>query len=76
MPGTAFPFILEGGKDFFCGDTALFTIVHDASNPYGINVSTARIDGSTQKGPFSGPDTFELLQAMLILNGYAPTPIE
>ncbi len=75
MAGAAFPIVLTDGVNYACGDTVVFTFVDAPSSPYGIDVSAGRIDGTTQTGPFSGTDSFELLQLMLFANGHGPTPI-
>ncbi len=75
MPSAAFPIVLADGVNYTCGDTVIFTFVDAPSSPYGIDVSAGRIEGSTQTGPFSGTDSFEVLQLMLFANGHGPTPI-
>jgi hypothetical protein len=74
VPPSAFPLTLQSGNDYVCGDTVVFTIVDDASNGYGVNVSTGRVDGSAQGGPFSGPDTYAIYQ-LLQYSGTVVTPI-
>ncbi len=65
VPAAAFPFNVKGGEDFTCGDTVVFTVTESGSTGYGINISVGRVEGSTQTGPFSGPDTFEILEQLI-----------
>ncbi len=75
VPAGAFPLTLQNGEDYVCGDTVVFTLVDDRNNGYGINVSPGRVDGSTQGGPFTGPDTFQLLQLLQYSGGVPPIPV-
>jgi hypothetical protein len=74
VPPSAFPLTLHNGTDYVCGDMVVFTIVDDRNNGYGINVSPGRVDGSNQGGPFTGPDTYAIYQA-LQFSGSTPIPI-
>ncbi len=69
VPASAFPLFLLEGRDFYCGDTVVLTVTDDTNNGYGIHISAGRIDGATQTGPFSGPDTFEIVNELLMSNG-------
>jgi hypothetical protein len=76
VPTSAFPLeVIGGGTDFSCGDTVVFTIVNDRNSSYGIEVYPGRIEAGGQQGPFTGGDTFEILQLLLFLNGRAPEPV-
>lgn len=69
VPYSAFPLTLKSGQDYECGDAVVFTVVEDPNSGYGINIYAGRVDGTTQTGPFSGPDTYEILDLLLFLNG-------
>ena len=71
VPASAFPLVFTKGstKDFECGDTLVLNVIDDPTNGYGIKVVPGRVDGTTQTGPFGGPDTFQNLQTLLTLNG-------
>lgn len=75
VPASAFPLVLAKGRDFDCGDTAVFTVIDDRNSGYGIQVLPGRVDGATQTGPFTGPDTFEILDSILTTTGTTPTII-
>lgn len=75
IPAGAFPLTLKSGENFNCGDTVVFTVVDDRTSGFGIAVSTGRVDGTTQTGPFSGPDTYEVLQLLLLSSGTPPTTV-
>lgn len=75
VPASAFPLVVAQGRDFRCGDTVVFTILDDSSSGYGIRILPGRVDGSTQQGPFSGPDTFEIVQLLLMSSGRPPTVV-
>jgi hypothetical protein len=70
----AFPYQLQQGVDFNCGDTVLFTMIQDRTSASGITVRTSRSPGEGQTGPFSGPDTFRNLELLLQLTGPPPIP--
>jgi len=53
------------GVDFVRGDALLYRFVADARNEAAIGVTVARIDGSTQAGPFSRADTFRTVRQIL-----------
>jgi len=67
--------VFKNGQDFQCGDTVVLGVVDDPNSGYGIKVVGGRVNGSTQTGPFSGPDTFQIVQALLIANGTPPIPV-
>lgn len=50
---------------FRCGDTILFFANQDTNIPGGVRISVGRIDGTTQQGPFTGAETFEVLQEVV-----------
>jgi hypothetical protein len=75
VPASAFPLTVSAGTDFSCGDSILFTVTEDRTNGYGIQVAAGRIEGSTQTGPFSGPDTFQIYNALQLSTGIPPTPV-
>ncbi len=50
---------------FRCGDTILFFANQDTLVPGGVVISVGRIDGTTQQGPFTGAETFEILQEVV-----------
>ncbi|MCL2330728.1 MAG: hypothetical protein FWC56_05450 [Phycisphaerae bacterium] len=68
VPASAFPLVLRNGKDFVCGDTVIFYVMDDTTSGYGIKVVTGKVDGSTQTGPFSGPDTYQIIDALVKAN--------
>lgn len=74
VPASAFPFTLLNGVDYECGDTVLFTIIEDQNSVFGVTVVPSQIEGSTQTGPFSGPDTFSNLDAFLQMTTQLPVP--
>ena len=57
---------LEAGTDFSEGDTILFRLTEDARSPTFITVSSGRIDGATQTGPFARADTFATVRLLLV----------
>lgn len=65
IPAGAFPFTVMGNEDFVCGDTVVFTVAESSTTGYGISISSGRVLGSTQTGPFSGPDTFAILEQLI-----------
>lgn len=69
VPASAFPLVFQEGSDYFCGDTLVLNVIDDPTNGYGIKIIPGRIDGATQTGPFSGPDTYQILQALLTASG-------
>lgn len=75
VPPAAFPLVVRNGTDFSCGDTVVFTIVDDRSNGYGISVQPGRVNGANHTGPFSGPDTFEIVNLLLMSSGVPPTVV-
>jgi len=75
IPAGAFPLTLKSGENYDCGDTVVFTVVDDRTSGFGINISTGRVEGTTQTGPFSGPDTFEVLHLLLLSSGTPPTQV-
>jgi hypothetical protein len=76
VPASAFPLTLKGGSDFVCGDTVVFTVVDNRTASYGISISAGRIDGQGQTGPFTGPDTFQIVELLLATSGgTTPTPL-
>jgi hypothetical protein len=75
IPAGAFPLILQRGRDFDCGDTVVLTVVDSRSNVYGVEILPGRVRGSGQTGPFSGPDTFEIVELLLMGTGLPPTPV-
>lgn len=74
VPPSAFPLTLQNGPDYSCGDTVVFTVADDRNSGYGISVSTGRVEGSTQGGPFTGPDTYAILQ-LLQYSDTLPIPV-
>lgn len=60
-------FPAQAGVDFNRGDTLIYRFTAASPNPAAINVSIARIDGSTQQGPFSRADTFRTVRQILQL---------
>ena len=60
---------LVSGFSYNCGDTVLFMVVDSQSEPGGVLVTTGLIGGATETGPFSGPDTFEILEDLLRAEG-------
>ncbi|HOA73305.1 MAG TPA: hypothetical protein PL151_12110 [Phycisphaerae bacterium] len=75
IPASAFPLILQRGRDFDCGDTVVFTVIDSRSNGYGVEILPGRVRGSGQTGPFSGPDTYEIVELLLLGTGLPPTPV-
>lgn len=69
VPASSFPLVFKKGSDFACGDTLVLNVIDDRSNGYGIKIVPGRVDGTTQTGPFSGPDTFQIVHGLLTLNG-------
>jgi len=55
--------------NYTCGDTIIFLARANANVPGGVSITTGVIDGSTQTGPFSGPDTFENVEDLLAAAG-------
>jgi hypothetical protein len=76
VPPGAFPLVLVRNRDFVCGDTVVFTVIDDQTSGYGIAVLPGRVDGSTQRGPFTGPDTFEIVNFMIMSAGIPPIPVQ
>jgi hypothetical protein len=74
VPASAFPFTLDNGVDYNCGDTVLFTIIADRNSSFGVAVIPSFIDASTQTGPFSGPDTFANFDTFLQMTTQPPIP--
>jgi len=74
VPASAFPFTLVNGVDYVCGDAVLITIINARNSPFMVTVVPSRIAGSTQTGPFSGPDTFANLDRFLQLTTQLPVP--
>ena len=60
---------LVSGFSYNCGDTVVFMVVDSQDNPGGVLVTTGLIGGATETGPFSGPDTFEILEDLLRAEG-------
>lgn len=75
VPASAFPLVVNRPRDFDCGDTVVFTVIDDPNNGYGIQVLPGYVDGQNHRGPFTGPDTFEIVQLMLLTSGTPPIPI-
>jgi hypothetical protein len=75
VPASAFPLVFRNGQDFQCGDTIVLGVIDDATSGYGVKIVSGRVNGSSQTGPFSGPDTFQIVQGLLIANGSPPIPI-
>lgn len=61
-------FALQAGVNYNRGDAIIYRFVADARNPAAIGVTIAKIDGSTQQGPFSRADTFRTVRQLLQLN--------
>lgn len=57
----------QASVDFNRGDTLVYRFVGDARNPAAIGVTLARIDGTTQQGPFARADTFRTVRQILQL---------
>lgn len=64
-------FALQAGVDYNRGDAIVFRFVANVNNPASIAMSTSRIDGSTQQGPFSRADTFRTVRQVLELTEVA-----
>ena len=60
---------LVAGRDFKSGDAIIYQIVNDVRTPTGIRVDVGVVDGSTQRGPFTRADTFEVVRLLLLQNG-------
>jgi len=60
---------LVAGFSYNCGDTVLFMVVDSQTESGGVLVTTGLIGGATEVGPFSGPDTFEILEDLLRAEG-------
>ncbi len=58
---------LTEGRSFLCGDTILFLATTDTSVAGSVVLTVGRIDGGAQAGPFSGADTFENLEEIVIV---------
>ena len=58
-------FPAQAGVDFNRGDALIYRFTAANTNPAAITVSIARIDGSTQQGPFSRADTFRTVRQLL-----------
>jgi hypothetical protein len=76
IPASAFPATMRNNVDYVCGDTVVFTILDDRTSPFLVSVVASRIDGSTQTGPFSGPDTFFNLDLFLQLTVQPPIEVD
>jgi hypothetical protein len=76
IPSSAFPFILESGVNYDCGDAVLFTIIDDRNSPFLVTVIPSRVPAGTQTGSFIGPDTFENFDVFVSLLTGLPTPID
>ncbi len=63
---------LVAGFSYNCGDTVIFQAIDDQNSSGGILVSTGLIGGASQTGPFTGPDTFANLEALLLAEGLLP----
>ena len=57
------------GFSYNCGDTVILLAIDDQNSSGGILVSSGLIGGASQTGPFTGPDTFANLEALLIAEG-------
>jgi hypothetical protein len=75
VPASAFPLVFKNGEDYFCGDSLVLSVIDDPTNGYGIKIVSGRVDGTTQEGPFTGPDTFQIVQLLLTANGTPPTTV-
>lgn len=60
---------LRAGVDFQQGDTIIYRLVADARSPSAITVSVAKIEGTTQTGPFTRADTFQVVKLLLLSQG-------
>ncbi|GMV97407.1 MAG: hypothetical protein AMXMBFR83_17650 [Phycisphaerae bacterium] len=58
-------YALRAGVDYNRGDAIVYRFVADARNPAAIGVTIAKIDGSTQQGPFTRADTFRTVRQLL-----------
>lgn len=58
----------QAGVDYNRGDALIYRFVADSRNPAAISVTLARVDGTTQQGPFSRADTFRTVRQLLQLN--------
>ncbi len=63
---------LVAGFSYNCGDTVIFLAIDDQNSSGGILVSSGLIGGASQTGPFTGPDTFANLEALLLAEGLLP----
>lgn len=61
----------QAGVDFNRGDALVYRFVADSRNPAAIGVTLAKIDGTTQQGPFSRADTFQTVQLIIEGNSIA-----
>lgn len=75
VPASAFPLVFKNGEDYSCGDALVLTVIDDPSNGYGIKIVPGRVEGATQQGPFTGPDTFQIVQLLLTANSTPPTTV-
>lgn len=75
VPPSAFPLVLQRGRDFDCGDTVVLTVIEDRNSGYGVRILPGRVPGGEHTGPFTGPDTFEIVQALLLGAGTPPVPV-
>ena len=50
----------------------IFLAIDDQNSSGGILVSSGLIGGASETGPFTGPDTFANLEALLIAEGLLP----
>lgn len=58
----------QASVDYVRGDTLVYRFTADSRNAAAINVSLFKIDGSTQRGPFSRADTFQTVRQLLQLS--------
>ena len=75
VPASAFPLVFRDGIDYICGDTLVLGVIDDPTSGFGVKIVAGRVDGVTQTGPFSGPDTFQIVQALILANGTPPIPV-
>jgi hypothetical protein len=60
---------LVSGFSYNCGDTIVFLVTDSQTDRGGVLVTTGLIGGASEMGPFSGPDTFEILEDLLRAEG-------
>lgn len=51
--------------DYVRGDALVYRFTSDSRNPAAINLSLYKIDGSTERGPFTRADTFRTVRQIL-----------